>query len=373
MGEQGPAEQIPEWFTRYVREQQSQVATAQENERLMAEERRRKEKEDRALKVRNDNKPGKALPALLEYYGDADKLESWLQQAKAKVEVDYYGCTDFVSFWALNGALRGKALRRMEAWVREQGTPEHASAQAFLDRVEFIFKDPHAKERAQRKLEALRQGTKPFLEVFTEWQSLLLESGGSSWPDDAKKLSLDRILSDELVRTMITVPSQPDFENYCSILKETDDRLRAYKTRSGTRNNPIPATPTKSSWRKVTDVTSLITDGKDSYKGKATRRASTESMEWEPTSVKALATSTKRAKRVSQGELDDRRKTGRCLRCGSSGPSSGPQGHLIRDCPYLPPRPHVNTNTVRKGKEKEKEKERGPELEDSEDSSESEN
>ena len=373
MGEQGPAGQIPEWFTRYVQEQQSQVAATQENERLKEQERERKEKEDRALKVRNDTKPGKALPALLEYYGDADKLESWLQQARAKVEVDYYGCTEFVAFWALNGSLRGKALRRMEAWVREQGTPERASAQGFLNRVEFIFKDPQAKERAQRKLEALRQGTKPFLEVFTEWQSLLLESGGSNWPDDAKKLSLDRILSDELIRAMITVPTQPNFESHCSILKETDDRLRAYKARSGKRNNLIPTTPTQSGWKKVSDVTLSVTDGKDSYRGKTIRRASAESMEWEPTSVKALATSTKRAKRVSQGEMEDRRKTGRCLRCGSSGPSSGPQGHLIRDCPYLPPRPQVNTNTVRKGKENEKEKEVGPELEDLEDSSESEN
>ena len=62
-----------------------------------------------------------------------------------------------------------------------------------------------------------------------EWQSLLMESGGGSWPDDAKKISLDCILSDELVWAMITVPSQPDFESYYLILKETDDRLRAYK------------------------------------------------------------------------------------------------------------------------------------------------
>jgi len=68
----------------------------------------------------------------------------------------------------------------MEAWVREQGTAELVNSYAFLDRVWFVFRDPQAKERAQRKLDALRQGLKPFLKVFTEWQSLLLESGGSS-------------------------------------------------------------------------------------------------------------------------------------------------------------------------------------------------
>jgi hypothetical protein len=59
-----------------------------------------------------------------------------------------------------------------------------------------------------------------------------MESSGGSWLDDVKKISLDRILSDELIRAMIIVPSQPDFESYCSILKETDDRLRAYKART---------------------------------------------------------------------------------------------------------------------------------------------
>ena len=84
------------------------------------------------------------------------------------MEVDYYGCTEYVKFFVLNGSLRGKALRRMEAWVREQGIPERANSHAFLDRLQFVFTDPQAKERAQRKMEALRQGLRPFLEVFTE-------------------------------------------------------------------------------------------------------------------------------------------------------------------------------------------------------------
>ncbi|KAG9240064.1 hypothetical protein BJ878DRAFT_322776 [Calycina marina] len=178
------------------------------------------------------------LPKLLEYHGETGKPEAWLQQARAKIEVDYHGCTDYVKFWALSGSLRGKALRRMEAWVREQGVPDWADGSAFLSRVNFVFRDPQAKVRAQRKLDALRQSSKPFLELFMEWQSLLLESGGS-WPDNAKKISLIRILSDELVQAMATVPSQPDFESYCSIIKETDDRLKAYKARNRTQGSKL--------------------------------------------------------------------------------------------------------------------------------------
>ena len=351
--------ELPTWFLQYVQEQQNQSVTALEDERLRVANQEREAREARLRLVRNDNKPGKALPPLMEYYGDADKLEAWLQQARAKIEVDYHSCTEYVKFWALNGALRGKALRRMEPWVREQGIPELADSNAFMNRVEFVFRDPQAKERAQRKLDALRQGSKPFLESFTEWQSLLLESGGGSWPDDAKKVSLDRILSDELVRAMITVPSQPDFESYCSILKETDDRLRAYKARSNkSRDAVVQRAPQPTGKRPVTD--SQNTNGQ-----RVTHEPSVEDMEWEPAPAKVFTGSTRRAKWVSQEELDNRRQTKRCFRCGAS-------NHQVRECPYAPARRPVTTDSVRK--EAAPRKEVQPELEeDAEPSSESEN
>jgi hypothetical protein len=368
MGEPGPSSKpdtLPEWFLQYVQEQQNKAAAAQENERLQAADREKQAMEARSRMIRNNNKPGKALPSLLEYYGEADKLEAWLQQARAKMEVDYYGCTEFVKFWALNGVLRGKALRRMEAWVREQGTAELANSYAFLDRVGFVFRDPQAKERAQRKLDALRQGSKPFLEVFTEWQSLLLESGGSSWPDDAKKVSLDRILSDDLVRAMITVPSQPDFESYCSILKETDDRLRAYKARTKQKDTEVTKAPRQTTWKRPADTVRPVTDEKNAYKPELVRKASVEDMEWEPTPAKVATANSRRAKWVSQEVRDQRRRTGLCIRCGGS-------GHIVRECPYGQPQRPVASDSVRKETAKARVVE--PELEDEEpQSSESEN
>jgi hypothetical protein len=367
MGEPGPSskpDELPEWFLRYVQGQRNQAAATQENERSRVADQENKAREARLQLVRNDTKPGKSLPLLLEYYGEADKLEAWLQQARAKMEVDYHGCTEYVKFWALNGSLRGKALRRMEAWVREQGTPELANSYALLSRLEFVFTDPQAKERAQRKMESLRQGTKPFLDVFTEWQSLLLESGGGSWPDDAKKLSLDRILSDELVRAMITVPSQPSFECYCSILKETDDRLKAYKARTSKLKDPATSGTFNPTWKRSKDERRTFTENKPIAEPKLTRKASVESMEWEPTPAKVSMAGARRAKWASKEEREDRRCTGRCIRCGAS-------GHMIRECPYRRPQRPVTMDAARKGKEIAKEV--APELDDDELSSESEN
>jgi len=160
-----------------------------------------------------------------------------------------------------------------------------------------VFTDPQAKERAQRKIEALRQGLRPFLEVFTEWQSLLLELGAGYWPDDAKKVALDRILSDDLAKAMITVPTQPDFDSYCAILKSTDDKLKAYKARAP-KNKDLTTRTSPPTWKRLDDKRAFTVNNTAS-EPKIVRKASAESMEWEPTPVKVATTSTRRAKWVS--------------------------------------------------------------------------
>jgi hypothetical protein len=114
MGDQGTSGAPPEWFQRYILEQQTQAAAAREDECLQIAEQEQKAKEARLQLVRNDNKLEKSFSLLLEYYGESEKLEAWLQQARAKIEVDYYRYTEFVKFWALNRLLQNKALCRIE-------------------------------------------------------------------------------------------------------------------------------------------------------------------------------------------------------------------------------------------------------------------
>jgi len=192
---------------------------------------------------------------------------------------------------------------------------------------------------------------------------LLLEAGAGYWPDDAKKVALDRILSDDLAKSMITVPTQPDFNSYYAILKSTDDKLKAYKSRaSKSKDSTIRTSPP--TWKRPTDDKRAFAVNNTPSEQKVVRKASVESMEWEPTPAKVATSSTKRAKWASQEERENRRRTGRCIRCGAS-------GHVIRECPYGSPQRPVTTDSARKGKGLAKEV--APELEDDEISSESEN
>jgi hypothetical protein len=60
---------------------------------------------------------------------------------------------------------------------------------------------------------------------------------------------------------------------------------------------------------------------------------------------------------VSEDEREQRRQTGRCIRCGAI-------GHIIHKCPYKPPQPLVKADAIYKEPAKVKEVE--PELEDKE-------
>jgi membrane protein required for beta-lactamase induction len=158
----------PQWFLHYLAEQDARQREAEQRARQLAEETQQRLFIEEQERITNGNKPGKALPALQEYHGDTHKLEAWLQQARVKMRVDYQDCTEYVKFWALAACLRGKAIQRMDAWTRQFGTPERATADAFFNQMELVFQDPQAKERALRKLASLRQGNRSFLDTFTE-------------------------------------------------------------------------------------------------------------------------------------------------------------------------------------------------------------
>ena len=48
--------------------------------------------------IYNNNKPRKSLSLLLEFYRELDKLEAWLQQAQAKIKVNYYKYIEYIKF-----------------------------------------------------------------------------------------------------------------------------------------------------------------------------------------------------------------------------------------------------------------------------------
>ncbi|KAF4302771.1 hypothetical protein GTA08_BOTSDO08744 [Botryosphaeria dothidea] len=156
-----------------------------------------------------------------------------IAQAQAKLVVDYTSCTEATKFFMLHNRLRGEAARQLQPWVQASTNTTSMTAQCLLDQLRLSFGDPHVQEKAQRKLHKLRQTNKPFMEYFTEFRKLVLEAGGTNWPDEILKAYLEAGLSQELQRSIIGLGNtSQSFEDYCTELKRVSDQLEAFNLRN---------------------------------------------------------------------------------------------------------------------------------------------
>ena len=188
------------------------------------------------------------------------------------------------------------------------------------------------------------------MEYFTEFRKLVLEAGGTHWPDEILKAYLEAGLSQELQRSMIGLGStSQSFKDYCTELKRVSDQLEAFNLRnSGKRTQ-------QGWWRGQNKVGSAgSTSRQPGSKQPKPTTPQHDDMDWEPTGP-AKAAQGRRVKWVNDQEMQKRKEEYRCLRCGDS-------THLIAQCPWLPPR-----RPARFAKPAQQEGHVGPQLEDMED------
>ena len=191
--------------------------------------------------VQHEGKPTKYLGPLATFDGKREELEPWISQVEAKLKIDFCNCNTATQFFMVHNQLRGEASRQLQPWVQTtMGLPE-MNPQELLHQLRLSFGDPHCKEKAKRSLHKLRQGKRTFMEYFTEYRKLLLEAGGSLWPDEMKKSFLENGLNVDLQRHMISKSTgNESFKELCNELKQTSDRLEAFNLHNhnfGINNN----------------------------------------------------------------------------------------------------------------------------------------
>jgi hypothetical protein len=296
----------PRWFQLWLASQQAQHShTTPETEPAPQE-------------PKKYGRPTKHLGPLAEYSGDRAFLEPWIAQAEAKLMVDYVECNEITKFFMLHNRLRGEAAHQLQPWIQAVASSASATAGSLIDQLRLSFGDPHIKEKAQRKLHNLKQNNKPFMEYFTAYRKLVLEAGGTNWPDEIKKSYLEAGLNRELQQSMIGQGYKQSFEEYCQELKRVSDQLEAFNLRNG------------SSVRSFTQKARAIPQSAPL----SIQNPQTDAMDWEPTNaVRVTTSSAQRAKWVEKSEIDARRSSGRCLRCGTN-------THRVAQCPYKPAIPH---------------------------------
>jgi hypothetical protein len=251
-------------------------------------------------------RPKAILPNPPKFDGTRSEYEGWRSLIRDKVDIDGEAIGSARNqFIYVASRLEGKGLQLALTFITVNRDASDASATRLLDYLDSIFGDRHKAQRAVETLRTMKQNPKELFSAFLpRFEKALADAGGMAWPDEVKRSHLDGALTFELRRLTITMPPVDTYGAYVNEILRVSDLYR-----SAMRHAP-----------------------KEQPKG---RQEASESMDWEPTRAAAANPQgdqkKRRAKWVSQEEMDKRRQEGRCFRCGAS-------EHQVNRCEFLPAR-----------------------------------
>lgn len=258
-----------------------------------------------------EKRPCLKLPDPEKFTGEDPSLfPQFLGKLEDKLQIDAEAIgTERDRVWYGFNHLEGKAAARVFPWMSTYDSTSSLSLKNFYQQLKTVFEDPTRKEKALTRLNTLRQNNRPFNDLVSEVDRLLLEVGGHGWSDDVKKGYISAALNQSLRERLITIKEESTYEKYCLQVKEIADRLMEFRRVS---QNQRPYAPVKS------DPGSGPASGSQLPQGNV--------MDWEPTASRVKK---QRAKWVTQSEIQRRRNEYLCLRCGSG-------DHHVKDCPSAP-------------------------------------
>lgn len=274
----------------------------------------------------------KPLPVGAPFDGSQDSFPAWKITMQHKLRTDKIFIGGPQELWVfLWGNLAPKVQSRVAAFYEEGGARYAYDTDRFLDYLTTCYGDPHRKSGALAKLELFRMRDQDsFARFHVQFEQLLAQAGGLTWSDEVKvnyfRSRLSPRLRDKAIG-IITDPTQYEqtVDAYRRIAYEVEawDMEQRHRKRGqghqggGTKQTSSPSGP-QGGDVVMTDVAVMS----PSHPRQSTATG--------PQRGGARASGARqRARWASMEEMNRRRESGVCLRCGH-------QGHFARSCSLLP-------------------------------------
>lgn len=281
--------------------------------------------------------PRPTYPDVDQYDGsDLNGYAVFRTNLRVKFVMDqHYFQTDEARVYYAFGRLKGLASQRVHPWIiAKEESREPYTLNDFYKIMDLHFSDPDRVQRALVRINTMRQGKKSLREFLADFEQTLITAGGLNWSDDQKKALLETAINVDLLRGTVGVFSD-SYEGYRNDLLRIEHNLQ--RVERLTKRNPHFATTGSTSQPLAP-------------------KADPEQMDWQPTyaakiaaleaQIAALRTSSnpssQRAKWVPEAEIQQRKVSGACIRCGR-------KGHRIAACtqkPAIRPTQVATTETI---------------------------
>jgi len=269
--------------------------------------------EEKTTSVRRKDR----LPNVQEFEGQRSEFRAWKYEITAKLAIDLKHEDKEVQAWYIYSRLKGKARQQIAPWLNTAESQNSLTPESLLYQLELAYNDSESIQRATRKLNIIRQGTKPFSLFIAEFERTLIDAGGSTWDDQAKKAFLTNTLSTGLQQALIPLAVPHTYREYCDLLQRVSYNIEVFQKQNYSRQTGYTPAPAPALTPPIGNNT----------------------MDWEPTPIVTATTERKEAKWASTAIIDERRKKGACFRCGNI-------GHKIHECRLLPATRPVQTVAI---------------------------
>ena len=240
---------------------------------------------------------------------------------KLRVDAEAIG-DEMAKIGVIFNALEKTALSNMSSTVYALEKSVDPKVQTLIDYLDKSYSNPHETQQARQRLATMKQGARAFVNFIPEFEQCLVDADGSEWPEDVKKDRLCEAVSSKILEAMVGRTWPVSYDETVNLFRKiAEDQYFLSQRNTGTpRSTGQPgATPAP---KPEVDV-----------------------MDWEPTPATKINTYIptgsnpnghprglglpndhllrgKRARWVSEEELN-RRKAGKvCWRCARKGCSS---------------------------------------------------
>ncbi len=138
-------------------------------------------------------------------------------------------CSPQQMYAAVMGKLVDKAASRMDAFNSQQMRAGTWNVDALLSELDRVYKIPQKKEKALRRLQNLKQGTRSFRTYLSDWETTAVSAGTIGWEDSAKILMIENGLSSDLHHALLPIERPADLASYIRLVHGTADRMEAHR------------------------------------------------------------------------------------------------------------------------------------------------
>lgn len=265
--------------------------------------------------------------------GERRTFNSFIREVLECIDIDrdLMG-TDRAVWFDINASLPPTAKLKVSVF-NSSGPQINWDYKQFINHLKRTFGNRQEKEDRQEELARLKQReNQRFTDFFPKFDEVLTGAGGESWTEESKVVWLRRSLSESLKVQLIQVSLDPS--DYYGFVKQIEEVAYRYEhtylfkgSKNNTRNqNPSfveTSTPSEPNYDNDGDVIMSPVASKNGVSKGLQSKVGTGQAKW-----------------VDETEIQRRRQSGLCLRCGAN-------RHFIAQCPYRPPkRPRSDINNV---------------------------